>query len=280
MGHNDRVTATDAPAPITDRPLGVIDLLDGAFHALRQRPPALVLAVAWIAIPAAVLQLVLDTRVLGVGAPTFNNGFGIGTGDGVVTDSVVVQVLIGWLVTSLAGVPVARIVGGWLIGLDTSPIDAIRYTLRRLPIIGATFVLSHVAIVLGIAFCVLPGLFASVVFCLLSPIIAMEEATTVKAALLRSKRLARSNTSATFGLIVSLFFTGAIMQGGLFFAISLFSGLSDNVSLAITTAATLIGQLLILPLNGAAMSLLYLDARYRNEGFDLELRARSAFPRG
>ncbi|MEZ5377488.1 MAG: hypothetical protein R2733_13360 [Acidimicrobiales bacterium] len=272
------MTATDAPAPITDRPLGVIDLLDGAFHALRQRPLVLVLAVAWIAVPGALAQLLLDAFVLGTEPATITNGFGVQ--DGVMSDSVLVRLLLGWLVTALAGVPVARIVGGWLVGIDTTPLAAIRYTLRRLPVVGVTFVASHVATILGTLACLLPGFFFLAMSSLLSPVIAVEEAVSIKAALKRSWRLARANSGAVYGLIIAIFFTGLFLQGGLFLLVSLFTGLPERSFLVVNAAALLIGQLLILPLNGAAMSLLYLDARFRTEGFDLELRSLTSFPQG
>ncbi len=281
MGHNEQVTATDAPAPITDRPLGVVDLLDGAFHALRQRPQTLVLAVAWIAIPGSLLQLVLDTQVFGTSPPTFGNGLGFGgSGGGVTSDSVIFRMLIGWFVTAVSGVAVARIVGGWLIGIDTRPLATIRYTIRRLPVIAIVFVLAHLLTAVGLAMCVIPGLFSIAFFSIASPVIAMEEGIRPFAVLRRSTRLARSNFSAVFGLMVAIFLTGLAIQGGLLVIAAVFSSLPERGSLVLSTAFSLITQLVILPINGAAMALLYLDARFRNEAFDLELRSRRAFADG
>ncbi len=280
MGHNEQVTATDAPAPITDRPLGVVDLLDGAFHALRQRPQTLVLGVAWIAVPGSLLQLVLDTQVFGTAPPTFGNGLGFGGSGGVTSDSVIVRMLIGWFVTAVSGVAVARIVGGWLIGIDTRPVATIRYTIRRLPVIGIVFVLAHLLTAVGLALCVIPGLFSIAFFSIASPVIAMEEGTRPFAVLRRSTRLARSNFSAVFGLMIAIFLTGLAIQGGLLVIAAIVGDLPERGSLVLSTAFSLITQLVILPINGAAMALLYLDARFRNEGFDLELRSRRAFADG
>lgn len=285
-GHNEQVTATEAPTSISDRPLGVVDLLDGAFHALRQRPLALVLAVAWIAIPGALVQLYLDTRILGTARPSLGNGFGVpipgvGQSDGeFFSDSILFRLAIGWLITAIAGVPVARIVGGWGIGLDESPRAAISYTVRRLPVIVAVFVMAHVVTIIGWVFCLIPGLIFMGLYSLLSPVIAMEEDSKPIAAMRRSWRLARPNLSAVLGLIISLFLTGAIIQGGPLFLISVFDGLPERAGLVIGTTLSLVAQLVLLPLNGAAMCLLYLDARYRSEGLDLELRTRQVFTNG
>lgn len=285
-GHNERVTATEAPASISDRPLGVVDLLDGAFHALRQRPLVLVLAVAWVAVPGALVQLYLDTRVFGTSGPSLGNGFGVpvpGVGQSdeeFFSNSLLFRLSIGWLVTAIAGVPVARIVGGWGIGNDEAPRIAIAYTVRRLPVVVAVFVLSKVLVSIGWAFCLIPGLVLMGLYSLASPVIAMEEGTRPIAVMRRSWRLARPNLSAVLGLIISLALTGAIIQGGPLFLISALDELPERAALVVGTALSLLAQLVLLPLNGAAMCLLYLDARYRSEGLDLELRVRRAFSDG
>ncbi len=281
LGHNVVVTTTGAPAPITDRPLRLIDLLDGAFHAFRQRPRVLALCAMWIAVPAALAQILIERTTLGSDGSSPAAVFGVRselTSDDLLSTGFVLYLVIGWFVTAVSGVGVARVVGGWLHGRDTTAGEAIGFTARRLPIIVGAFVLSHVIAGLGWLVLLVPGLAALLLFGLVSPVIALEEPTNPWSALTRSARLARPRWGTVLGLMSALLLVGAAMQGGIALFFITFGIDGDGVALAINAAVALLVSFVMLPLNGAAMCLLYLDARYRDEGYDLELRASVVLP--
>lgn len=98
------------PAPVTSRPLKVIDLLDSALTALRQSPKLMVLVVLGFVVPGALVQGWATKGVLG--------GFGFldAINDPVVAReaaeqqpsalrTTVIPTLVNWYVVAAAGLP-------------------------------------------------------------------------------------------------------------------------------------------------------------------------------
>lgn len=263
--------------PIAIKPLGVIDVLDGSFAALRQRARVLVTIVAVLAVPSAIFQGWVTRNDLG-GA-----SFGDLLSDPAVAEEVssptaaydaeffLAQIL-SMFVTAAAGVGVAWVVNAWFEGRDPGALDALRFTLRRLgPIIGA-FVVIHVLQLVGMILLILPGLVLVVLSSLTSPVLAIEGVGPI-ASMRRSWELTRRR----IGPVVLVLFLLIVVQFGLSQAIST---LPSTVALFIgpdrawplLSLSTMITQLIVLPVNGAAMCLLYLDIRFRTEGLDLHRR--------
>ncbi len=281
LGHNVEVTTLGAPAPITDRPLRLIDLLDGAFHALRQRPRVLALCAMWIAVPASLIQIIIERTALGSQGSSLATVFGVRrevTSDELVSSGLVLYLVIGWFVTAASGVAVARVVGGWSEGRDTTAREAIGFAIRRLPVVTGAFVVSHVIAGIGWVVLLVPGFIALLLFSLVSPVIALEDPSNPWHAITRSARLARARWGTVLGLMSALLLVSAAMQGGIALFFLTFGIEGDGIALAINAAVALLVSFVMVPLNGAAMCLLYLDARFRDEGFDLELRAGRVFP--
>ncbi len=263
--------------PIANKPLGVIDLLDGSFAALRQRARVLVTIVAGLAVPASIFQGWVTRDDLG-GA-----SFGELLSDPAVAEEVsqtsstydaeffLAQVL-AMFITAVSGVGVAWVVNAWFEGRDPGALDALRFTLRRSGAILGAFVVIHVLQLVGTILLVIPGLMLVVLSSLTSPVLAIEGLGPV-AAMRRSWELTRRR----IGTVVIVLALILLVQIGLSQAIgtlpstfALFIG--PDRAWPLLSVATMITQLVFLPVNGAAMCLLYLDIRFRTEGLDLHRR--------
>lgn len=264
------------PLPITDRPLPVLDLVDGALSAVRQRPRVLLSVALIFAIPAALVNGWLARDTLGgaglvdvMDDPTLVSGTSPGSASG----DALAGYLLSWLSTAVTGVGVSRVVGGWLVGRDDGLADVCRFLLRRWWVIGVAFVLIHVLEAIGFVLLVLPGLWLVVLFSLTSPVMALEDDLGPVAAMRRSAELVRRRFGPCVGVIALTGLVGSLL-GWATSALPEFVALFIGTGRAwpLVTVSQVLATGLVLPFTGAAMCLLYLDLRFRTEGLDLELR--------
>ena len=270
------------PVPIAEEPLGVIDLLDGAFAALRQRPRVIVAIISWLVVPLSLFQAWLTRDDLG--GATFGELLNDPTIAQEVSESsspfelgVLGSQVLAMLVTAVAGVSIARVVGGWVEGVDRGAMDALRFTARRSPAILAAFVLIHLAELIGFVLLVIPGLMVMVLSSLTSPILALESSGPVES-MRRSWSLVRRRPGPVFGVIVLL----AVVQYGVSQAIGTLPVLVSLIvgpdrAWPIVAASNLLTSIILIPVTTAAMCLTYLDIRFRTEGLDLQRRVVEAF---
>lgn len=268
--------------PIADQPLGVIDIADGAFAALRQQPRVIVAITSWLVIPLSLFQAWVARDDLG--GATFSDLINDPTVAQEVSESTtpydaefVLAQLMAMFVTAVVGVAVARVVGGWFNGVDTGALDALRFTARRSPVIVAAFIVIHLAEAIGLVLLVVPGLMIIVLSSLTSPVIAMEEVGPI-AAIRRSWELVRRRPGSIFGVIVLLAFVQyGISQavGTLPALVALFVG--PDRAWPLVAASNVLTSIILIPVTTAAMCLTYLDIRFRTEGLDLHRRMRLQF---
>lgn len=267
------------PAAIADRPLPVIDLIDGAFAALRQRPRTLIAVVAGLVVPIAIAEGYLTRNALGgatleqmINDPTVANEVSTQSPFG---REALITYLLDWFLMAVAGVPVSRVVAGWVTGQDVSARQALAFTARRWWVILAAFVLNHLAQTIGFALFIVPGAIAVVLFALTSPVIAVEELGPI-AALKRSAELVRRRKATVVGGVAM---TAAVAYG-VSNAVSLLPTMvalvfGPDKTWPLVSAAALMTSIILVPFTSAAMCLVYLDIRFRTEGLDLELRSWS-----
>lgn len=270
------------PVPIAEEPLGVIDLLDGAFAALRQRPRAIVAIISWLVVPLSLFQAWLTRDDLG--GATFGELLNDPTVAQEVSEStslvdvgVLGSQVLAMLVTAVAGVSIARVVGGWVEGVDRGALDALRFTGRRSPAILAAFLLIHLAELVGFVLLVIPGLMVVVLSALTSPVLALESSGPI-ASIRRSWTLVRRRPGPVFGVIVLL----AVVEYGVSQAIGTLPVLVSLIvgpdrAWPIVAAANLLTSIILIPVTTAAMCLTYLDIRFRTEGLDLRRRIDDLF---
>lgn len=260
----------------------MIDLLDGAFAALRQRPRAIVAIISWLVVPLSLFQAWLTRDDLG--GATFGELLNDPTVAQEVSEStslvdvgVLGSQVLAMLVTAVAGVSIARVVGGWVEGIDRGALDALRFTGRRSPAILAAFLLIHLAELVGFVLLVIPGLMVVVLSALTSPVLALESSGPI-ASIRRSWTLVRRRPGPVFGVIVLL----AVVEYGVSQAIGTLPVLVSLIvgpdrAWPIVAAANLLTSIILIPVTTAAMCLTYLDIRFRTEGLDLRRRIDDLF---
>ena len=272
-----------ATAAVTDRPLRVIDLLDGAFVALRYRPRVVFFSILWIVIPLSLAEGWLSRGVFGGGSligalndPTLLEEANQSTSG----STTALTYLLDWSRVSLIGVSMAHLVHSWAQGVDPSVGDVMRFTMRRLPLWAITFVVAKLAVGIGLIALVVPGLALGLAFTLVSPILAIEQ-TGPLATLPRAFALMRVRTAQMLGLYAACAVVGGFVANALTTLpafVALYFG--TDVAWPLISVGSIVSSSLLAPFNGAAATLMYHDIRFRREGLDLLLRADQVFGPG
>lgn len=286
-------------------PLTLGDILDGAFKLYRGTFAQVALAVVVV---FGLLQLVtsLGVRSLEAGF-TFDPATSPESlGDVIPVGALVVlglSVLATLLVTPLVNGAVTWIAARYDLGEEPTWTDAYRAAARRFgALLGATVLTALLAlgaflvavIVIGIpvaligqasvpaavilgvlAFLVIGiplALIVAAVFYVIVPVIVLEDVGPVQA-LRRSYRLLRPQLLRVVGIVFVAGLLVGIVQaviGGAFAALSFVAG---PASWLVDTIGGTAAQLIAIPVAANIALLLYVDARIRREGFDIELLA-------
>ncbi|MCP4221944.1 MAG: hypothetical protein GY773_01200 [Actinomycetia bacterium] len=274
--------STGSPQPISEGPLGVIDLLDGAFGALRQRARTIVAIVAGLIIPLSLFQGWVARDDLG-GASFFDMmndptvAQEVSESTSVFDLGAVIGQFLGLLVTAIAGVAVSRVVHGWFEGRDPTAIEALAFTVRRMGAILGAFVVIHLLQLLGLILLILPGLAVIVLSSLTSPVLAIEKLGPVES-MKRSWELVKRRTGSVIGIILLL----GLVQYGVSTAVGTLPQagallIGPDRAWPLIVVANLLTSIILIPVTGATMCLTYLDIRFRTEGLDLERRIEAQF---
>lgn len=277
--------APPAPRPgvIPLRPLGVGEILDGAFSAIRSYPVATIGLSAIVAALSALLQLVLLLLLvaeLDTATTRFAEGpdpevfLGVFIAGGVVF--VIGTLLAGTVLTGM----VTIVLGEAVLGRPISLGHAWRRVRPRIwALIGLAF-LQGIAIMLGFLACFIPGIFLLVMFSLSTPAL-MLEGLRVTDAMRRSWALVRGSWWRVAGILLLAYVITSIVGGILELPFSLVGSTpwapsSGELTFAGVLAGAL-GQLVSGTVTGSVMALitgvLYVDRRMRAEAFDLTLNA-------
>jgi hypothetical protein len=282
VGDLDR--PTDVPQVVL-RPMTLADVLDGGFSVIKARPKRILTLTAAIVVPIQVLTAFVSRDLSGglFGSddwfredPTVSGQTGSSSLD-------LVALLAALILPSVALVCIAaaisHLVMGWTVGHDASGREMIGVVGRRWWPLLATFVVVHVAEVIGVLTCYLATLPIMAFFVVVAPVIGAEEAST-GTALRRSFDLVKNRFWPVLGIALLMgivaFTLGNVLsvlpQGA-----ALVVGIESGWWLAALGAT--IGQMVTTPFVAAATTLLYLDLRIRTEGMDIELAARRAIDR-
>lgn len=261
------------------RPLGVAEILDGSFRAIRRNPAAMVG-------PAAVIAVVRVAAVAGLqlGAYRFLN-------------TVVLELLATFVISAVLG----AVLGGLLAAVVTQDVLGVRITARQAVsrVRGRLWALLGLAVTvtvletLGLVALTVPGIWLWGLWAVAVPALVVER-TTVRGALGRSRQLVAGLWWRVWG-IRALGYLVAMLLGAvvsvpflaLASAITGSGGLlpdpnsgSSATYVLIVSVGSVLSATLTEPIRAAIDALLYVDLRMRREGLDIVLQqaARAAQP--
>ena len=253
------------------RPRSVTEIVDETFRLYRSNFLHFVAVSAVIQVPLGILWSVY-TGLMQHGTLTGSPGFtpvGIGVGFFVLWLFSVIgyQLCTGALLKSVS----ESYLGG-----EISVGTAYDFVLPRLFRLVVNALLVLLIVVAGFLLLIVPGIIFTLWFCIVAHAIVLED-EGVLGALGRSKRLVSGNLRRAAGLLLLVGILGWVisaifqMAGGQI--ARLLAADLVIVRLTISQAVRLVGGVLVVPIQAAALVLFYYDLRMRKEGFDLELLA-------
>ena len=269
--------ARTGPLPL--HPMGVGDVLDGAFKLLKANARTILLVVAALLVPIQLVSAfaVRDQFSTGfinlLNDPTLIEGQETGFGGGSTVLQIITTLLSLLTGPIIAGV-VSRVVAASYVGEQLAPGAALRLTFRRIVPLVVASVLVALASVLGLVFCILPGVLLFALFTAVTPALMIEEIGPIQA-MRRSWRLLKPRLWPVVGIVVLAHliagFLGNIL-GGIPSVAALVVG--GSFAWLFVALGSVLSSLVSAPIIAIVSTLLYFDGRIRHEGFDLQVMAR------
>lgn len=291
------------PAPVTGivplRPLGVGDILGGAFRAVRYAP-SVMLGLTFVALLVVQVVAVAVAFASGDALSTILLPFGLPGNDYGDTS---LRSSLGFFANELAiivaGMGLIYTVVEAVAGRRTSPAAALRHIGRRLgaalaltvliaivlvavmALVGALIDAVGLPVILLLVFFGLPAALALNVKLLFVPCAVSVEQMGPLRAVARSWRLTGGvfwRTLGTYLLTLVIMWIPTATISGVVITLTAWFFMGDvNLStgspaaLAVTAAGSILSLVLTVPLVTAVQTLLYVDARIRREGYDIVL---------
>jgi hypothetical protein len=253
------------------------DILDGAFKLLRANARSILLVVATFIVPIELLVGFLQRNTFG--GRSFLDAMrdpasASSQSDPSSTYTVLaVTFAVAWLVGPIVCGGVSRVVMASYLGGELKPKEAVLAALRRAPALLVATILVHVVELIGGIACIIPILFLMPFFVMAAPAISIEQLGPI-AGIRRSISLSSRRYWPTMGVAllagVIAYFLGQIL-GFIPNLIALFIGL--RYGWILVSASGILVSFITIPLITIVATLLYLDARIRLEGFDLQIVA-------
>jgi hypothetical protein len=153
--------------------------------------------------------------------------------------------------------------------------SSLRFAFARLHSILWITLLAGIATVVGLVFCIVPGVYLWIAFAVAVPVL-LTEGVKGTSALGRSRGLVRGRWWGTFGVVL----LGTILAGVVSAAIGALAGFTAGSTDAgsvsgflVNSVSGTLGSMISTPFTAAFVSVLYFDLRVRKEAFDLQLLA-------
>jgi hypothetical protein len=295
------------------RPLGVGEILDGAFASIRRNPKAILGLAAVVMTISAVISAVITRTLLNLGSinlPTAGQQLTpaqathlVGRIVAVALPAFGLTILLTIIVQAILAGLLAPIIARGVSGQQISAADAWRVTRPRLPslllatllvllaglgplliiglilgialLAGAPAAVYGVVVLLGLAALVLT-IWLSTMLSLVTPVVVLENERPVRA-LARSWRLVRRSFWRVFGITLLAGIIVAVAGGILQLPFTFFGAVlgSGIGGTVILVIGTIAAGTVTRPITAGVTVLLYVDMRMRKEGLDLALRTAS-----
>ena len=263
------------------RPLGIGEILDVSLKIAWRNLGTLVRIVLVVVLPAQALIAIVDISAI----PDYRPGSDLlpsGRGGTIEADELwtslaasLASLVIGFLASQFATGACFRAVAETYLGQSTGWRSSLRFAARKFHSILWIVLLGGFVTVLGIIFCVIPGIYLAVSFAVAMPVL-MSEGQRGRKALGRSRALVRGRWWKTAIVLVVAGLLGTILAGIVTGAVSAVSAVSGDDPVAIFFIAAIAGTagaLISTPFSAAYHTVLYFDLRVRKEAFDLQLLA-------
>ena len=263
------------PGLIPLRPLGVGEILDGAFTVIRHYPRVTLGLSAVVATVSALVQI-------GLFLPFLLGG----------TQDLDIDMFASFTTAALVGLLFSAVANAVLAGMLTSvmgeavlgrPATAGETWARVRPrfwaLLGAAF-LGGLVPYLALVLCIVPGVFLWGAWALVTPALILER-VSVRQALRRSWRLAVPDWWRVWGIralavLMAGFLGGIISIPGQMVAEYVSQDGAEVVAVLIVFLAQIVASTITTPFNAGVLSLIYIDRRMRAEGLDVTLAQAAA----
>jgi hypothetical protein len=305
--------AAPKPGVIPLRPLGVGEILDGAFASIRRNPKTILGLAAVVMTISAVISAVITRTLLNLGSlhlPTPGQQLTPAQATHLVGRIVAValpvfglSVLLTIIVQAILAGLLAPIIARGVAGQQISAAEAWRITRPRLPSVllatllvllaglgpvlavgviagiallaGAPAAVYGVVALLGLAALVLT-IWLSTMLSLVTPVVVLENERPIRA-LARSWQLVRRSFWRVFGITLLAGIIVAIAGGILQLPFTFFGAVlgSGIGATVILVIGAIAAGTVTRPITAGVTVLLYVDMRIRKEGLDLALRSAS-----
>ncbi len=265
-------------------PMTLADILDNTFRLIKMNWRAIGFVVLVFATPSAILSGIANGLVNADTPNGFRAFFTYDVSDGFTGREgagyvlgLLQSLLDVMVVVPLVTAVIARLVLATYLRKTISTRDAIKGALKLWPAILGASVLVHLAEIGGAVVFFLPFIALWVLFTAVTPIIAVEESGAVNA-LNRSLNLLKSRFWPYLGTLVLIFFIRQFVSAipSLLVAVPalIFDALGiEPLAWLFYALSTMAANLILLPIGSVVATLIYLDARVRTEGFDVQLAA-------
>jgi hypothetical protein len=248
------------------RPMELGDILDGAFKIYRAR-----FAPMFLSALLPFLPMMAATAILAGGVGSGLDGAVIAGGIAMLVSLPLMLIGFGFSYGSIT-----HIVSETYQGRPAELADGMRRATSRFVPLTAGIVLSGMAVVLGLIFCIVPGIILGLMLFAVVPVVVIEGRGPIEA-LGRSRDLSNDALGPIF---LVLFVAGLIaaLPSYAVSAASYASAATGHGSPMIQIGSALIRLLLsavTTPFSAAATTLLYFDRRIRTEAFDVQMAAEA-----
>jgi hypothetical protein len=270
------------------RPLAIGEILDVGIKIYRANALTLFKIVVFVVLPAQIVVNIVEVSSLPSGVnesgtsipfrPTFTTTKPVSSHDlSVFVVGFAIALLLNALAGKLAQAGCFRAVANAYLGEEAGWRPSLRFALRRLPAVIVLSIVSTFFVGIGLAFCIVPGIYLWGAFYVAVPAVLVEGAGPFRA-LGRSRRLVRGRWWGTIGVaVVGLLLVSVVSAAltALLVGVAFADPARNTASgFVLNTLATTLGSMLTTPAAAAFATVLYIDLRVRKEGFDLLLLAQ------
>ena len=264
------------------RPLGLGEILDVSVKIAWRNAGTLVRIVLFVVAPAQALSALVQVSA---SPDTYDpaGGFGNFEDSSTATDTEAWTLIAGFGIAGLIGFVAGQLATGACfkavaqayLGEQPNWRESLGFALRRFHSILWIVILGGFLTVVGLVFCLIPGIYLAVSFAVALPVL-MAEGQRGRRALGRSRRLVSGRWWWTLLILVVGGLLASIVSGlisGAISALGFASGSEPISAFLITAIAGTAGALVATPFSASYHTVLYFDLRVRKEAFDLQLIA-------